>query len=101
MVTAVWTLSVHVPVHAAGTSFERRAISLRDGKTLWSQSSRLSIPILTRHSLWATLTADGPAEVVVRDRFGGDDRGDVSLTVLEGRDDPHDGPGAAGRDLPA
>jgi hypothetical protein len=69
----------------SGPSLERRAVSLRHGKTLWSGVVAFhanSYPA----SLVSDLDGDGPAEVVVRDQATGSNQGAIELTVLDGRD---------------
>ena len=68
------------------TSFELRALSLRDGKTLWTHplrdANRDARPAFTV----GDLDGDGRAEVVVRDQPPGGTQAAVEIAALDGRD---------------
>ncbi len=65
--------------------FEWCAVSLRDGKTLWSHAAPFhpkAYPVVTV----GDLDGDGRPEIVVRDQLFGNAQGQVAVTVLDGRD---------------
>jgi hypothetical protein len=78
-------LDIVMMVQVDGTSFERRALSLRDGKMLWSHPAPFHPNPFPAFAV-GDMDGDGCAEVVVRDAVDGDARGDIALTVLDGRD---------------
>jgi hypothetical protein len=69
---------------SSALAFERRAVSLRDGKTLWSHAAPFHAD---RDPAFAVgdLDGDGRAEIVVRDQAGGNDA-EIALSALDGRD---------------
>ncbi len=66
-------------------AFERRAISLRDGRMLWSQSVGVA-PEDRSPAVVGDLDGDGRAEVVAIDRRLDGPSPGVQLTALDGRD---------------
>ncbi len=77
------SLDLVAMVQVDGTTFELRAISLADGRALWSRPARFHphpFPALD------TGDGDGRAEVLVRTPLDGDPRGNVEVAALDGRD---------------
>jgi hypothetical protein len=68
------------------TTFELRALSLRDGKTLWTHPMRDANRDAKAAFTVGDLDGDGRAEVVVRDRPPGDTQTAVEIAALDGRD---------------
>ena len=69
----------------AGVVLRGRAISLRDGKTLWSHATPYHAnrpPGLSA----GDLDGDGRPEVVIRDQTPGGRQSQVAVTVLNGKD---------------
>ncbi len=67
------------------TSCERRAVSLRDGKTLWSHAAPPYRANLLPAFAVGDLEGDGRPEIVVRDQLLGDAQAQIAVTALDGR----------------
>ena len=86
MVTAGSTLSCCFSLDGpAGPAFEWRAISLRDGKTLWSHAAPFHPDPYPAFAV-CDLDGDGRPEVVVRDQLFGNAQAEIAVIALDGRD---------------
>ena len=86
MVMGSSPLFVLVPLHRiSSTPCERRAISLRDGKTLWSHTTTYREDVLARFAA-GDLDGDGRPELVVRDQLLANAQAQFEVTALDGRD---------------
>jgi outer membrane protein assembly factor BamB len=78
-------LLVEMTAKLGQESYELRAVSLRDGRPLWSRPVRSRGPFRPPLAV-GDLDGDGRAEVVVLDRLAGGETDRLELTALEGRD---------------